>query len=62
MRYNGTEIERAVGSVVAIVVRCWALHRRVAGSNTGRVAVFAFLGKKLNLDCLSRPRRIDGYL
>ena len=39
-----------------------ALDQRVAGSNPKRVAVFAFLGKMLNLDCLSQPRGINGYL
>ena len=43
-------------STVAEVVRRWALGRRVAGSISGRVIVFAFLGNMLNLDCLSLPR------
>ena len=49
-------------SEVAKVVRCWALDQRVMSSNPGRVTVFAFLGKMLNLDCLSPPRCINGYL
>ena len=44
------------------VVRRWALDQMVAGSNPGRAAMFAFLGKMLDLDCLSPPRRINGYL
>ena len=43
-------------SAVATVVRCWALDQRVAGSNPGWVAVYAFMGKMLNPDCLSQPR------
>ena len=47
-----------IESAVATTVMCWALdlYQRVVGSNLGGVAVFAFLGKMLNLDCLSPPR------
>ena len=46
----------ALESAVAKVVRRWALDERVAGSNLGRVTVFAFLGKMLAVDCLSPHR------
>ena len=50
-------------SAVAKVVRRWSLDQRVAGSNSGRVAVFAFLGKMLTLHCLSSPgQEYYGYL
>ena len=49
-------------SAVAKVVRCWALDQRVAGTNPGRVIVFAFLGKMINLDCLTPPRCLNEYL
>ena len=45
---------------MAEVVRRWALDQRVVG--IGRVIVFAFLGKMLNIDCLTLPRCINGYL
>ena len=48
-------------SAVAQVVRRWSLDQRVAGSCPGRVAVFAFLGKMLNLDCLCSPRSVNRY-
>ena len=51
-----------IESVMAKVVRRWALDQRVAGSNPGRVIAFAFLGKMLNLDCLTPPRCMNGYL
>ena len=40
-------------SVVAKVVRRWVLGQWVAGSNPGWAAVFAFMGKMLNLNCPS---------
>ena len=40
-------------SEVAKVVRRWSLDQRVVGSNPGRVAVFAILGRMLNIECLS---------
>ena len=49
-------------SLVAKVVRRWALDQRVIGSNPGRVTMSAFLGTMLNLDCLSPARSINGYL
>ena len=47
--------ESAVSKVVKDV------EQRVAGLNTGRVAVFAFLGKMLNFDCLSPLQCINDY-
>ena len=53
----------SIRSVVAKVVRRWAHDQlRFAGSNPDWVAVFAFLGKTLSLDCLSPPRCINVYL
>ena len=54
----------SVESAVAKVVRFWVLEvgQRVVGSNPGRVAMFAFLGKMLNLEYLSPPRSMKGYL
>ena len=60
VNYHVLLVFRSQKSAVANVVRRWALDQRVAGSNPGRVAVFAFLGKMLNLDCLSPPSCIDG--
>ena len=48
-------IQSCTESGVAKVVRHWALDQKVEGSNSGGVAVFAFLDKTLNLDCLPPP-------